>query len=129
MTPHYPDGRKNYKHRNKSFKIKLEIKNYIIEYKLKPTESIIVDNGVFLGFDSEISINTTTVGGLKSFFFSGEGLVSEMKNNTQETRSIFLQSRSKIFYNDYIKKICASDRLKNSVTYSATNSIFSSIGW
>ena len=101
----------------------------VIEYKLKPTESIIVDNGVFLGFDSEISINTKTVGGLKSFFFSGEGLVSEMKNNTQETKSIFLQSRSRIFYNDYIKKICAVDRLKNSVTYSTANSIFSSIGW
>ena len=52
-----------------------------------------------------------------------------MKNNTQETKSIFLQSRSRIFYNDYIKKICAVDRLKNSVTYSTANSIFSSIGW
>jgi uncharacterized protein (AIM24 family) len=77
----------------------------VMEYKLKPEESIIVDNGVFLAFDSEITIKTKSVGGLKSFFFSGEGLVSEMKNDTSETRSVFLQSRSKIYYNNYIKKI------------------------
>jgi uncharacterized protein (AIM24 family) len=84
-----------------------------MEYKLKPEESIIVDNGVFLAFDSEITIQTKSVGGLKSFFFSGEGLVSEMKNNTSETRSVILQSRSKIYYNNYIKKIAESNRSNN----------------
>ena len=84
----------------------------LIEYELKPYEKIIVDNGVFVAFDSEITIetyvieSTNTLSTAKTFLFSGEGLISQMTNPTELTKSIFLQSRSRIFYNDYIKNIC-----------------------
>ena len=87
----------------------------LIEYNLKPGKKIIVNNGVFVAFDSSIDIQTRVVKGknttstIKSFLFSGEGLISEMTNNTDSDKSIFLQSRSRIFYNDYIKSICSSE--------------------
>ena len=88
---------------------------HIFEHKLAPGEKIIVNNGVLLAFDSQVDINTYVVKGksssstFKTFLFSGEGLISEVKNNTDETRIVYLQSRSKIFYNDYIKAICNNE--------------------
>lgn len=98
---------------------------HIFEHKLAPGEKIIVNNGVLLAFDSKIDINTWVVSGksssssFKTFLFSGEGLISEVKNNTDETRIVYLQSRSKIFYNDYIKAICNNEIDKKSVTSEA----------
>jgi len=69
----------------------------------------------FVAFDSSIDIQTrvvkskNTFSTVKSFLFSWEGLISEMTNNTDSVKSIFLQSRSRIFYNDYIKSICSSE--------------------
>lgn len=77
----------------------------VIDKKLAPDESIKIDNGVLLGFDSNIKITSKSVGGFKSFLFSGEGIVSEIHNDSKIPIDIYLQSRSKIFYNDYISDI------------------------
>jgi uncharacterized protein (AIM24 family) len=104
----------------------------VIEHKLSPGESLIVNNGVFLAFDSQIDINTRTVkakntySSIKGLLFSGEGLVSEMKNNTSEVKSVFLQSRSKIFYNDYIKNICEQEIIEETTKSSLLSSIMPS---
>ena len=93
---------------------------HIFEHKLAPGEKVIVNNGVLLAFDSKVDINTYVVQGkntgstFKTFLFSGEGLISEVKNNTSETRTVYLQSRSKIFYNDYIKAVCNAEIDKKS---------------
>ena len=103
----------------------------LIEYNLKPGKKIIVNNGVFVAFDSLIDIQTRVVKGkntfstVKSFLFSGEGLISEMTNNTDSDKSIFLQSRSRIFYNDYIKSICSSE-IEKKENSSVIPSIFGS---
>lgn len=104
----------------------------VIEHQLKPEESIIVNNGVFLAFDSEITIETRTVkakntySSIKGLLFSGEGLVSEMKNNTSEVKSVFLQSRSKIFYNDYIRSICEQEIVEESTKSSILSNFMTS---
>jgi hypothetical protein len=79
----------------------------VIDIKLKQGKSIKVDNGVLLGFNPEININTRPVSGFKSLFLSGEGFISEIsnKNNKDIDIDIYLQSRSKISYNDYISHI------------------------
>jgi hypothetical protein len=95
---------------------------------------IIVANGVFLAFDSEISIETrmvkskSTLSSIKGLLFSGEGLVSEMKNNTSEPKSVFLQSRSKIFYNDYIRNICSQEIVAESTSSSILSGVLTNSG-
>jgi uncharacterized protein (AIM24 family) len=76
-----------------------------IEKIIEPGHSIKIDNGVLLGFEANININTRLIGGFTSTLFSGEGLVSEITNNDSVPMRIFLQSRSKIAYIDYIKNI------------------------
>ncbi len=76
-----------------------------INYTLKQNEKIKIDNGVLLGFEDNAKLETTSVGGFMSTIFSGEGLVTEIKNDNTEPVTIYLQSRSKIDYNNYIKKI------------------------
>ena len=75
-----------------------------IERTLKPGDSIKVDNGIIMAFERDTGIHTNFVGkNFTSFLFSGEGLVSKIENKgTHETR-LWLQSRSKIGYLNYIK--------------------------
>jgi uncharacterized protein (TIGR00266 family) len=77
----------------------------VISKELKKGEKIKIDNGVLLGFEDNADLQTKTVGGFTSTLFSGEGLVTEIVNINNETLTIYLQSRSKIDYNNYIKKI------------------------
>jgi uncharacterized protein (TIGR00266 family) len=82
----------------------------VIEKIIAPGHSIKIDNGVLLGFEANIEIKTNSVGGIKSTLFSGEGFVSEIKNNGSIPMRIFLQSRSKIAYIKYIKDIANSNK-------------------
>ena len=77
----------------------------IIETELKPSESIKFDNGVLLALDDTVEFYTVTVGNLYSTFFSSEGLVSEVKNNTGDNIKVYLQGRSRIYYNQHIREI------------------------
>lgn len=52
--------------------------------------SYVVDNTHLVGFDGGLSYRVEKVGGLKSLFFSGEGLVCRM----QGTGTVFIQSRN-----------------------------------
>ena len=82
----------------------------IINMTIKPGNSLRVDNGVLLGFDSDIPIETEPVGGFVSTFFSGEGLVSRIRNNTNSDINIYLQTISRIGFNNYIANIAANSR-------------------
>jgi uncharacterized protein (AIM24 family) len=78
----------------------------VTELILEPGESAKIDNGVLLGFDADININTEFVGGIMSTLFSGEGIISKIININQNKKiSIFLQGRSKIQYIRYIQTI------------------------
>jgi len=77
----------------------------VIPIILKKGDKIKIDNGVLLGFHGDIEINTRTIGGLTSTFFSQEGLVSEIVNNSNNDCILYLESRSKDRYNRYIAKI------------------------
>ena len=77
----------------------------VIEIRLTRGNSIDIDNGVLLGFDANININTKSVGGFKSLLFSGEGLVSRITNNDSNDISIFVQSRSKSAYIGHLSKL------------------------
>ena len=81
-----------------------------IEKIIEPGHSIKIDNGVLLGFEADIAITTKTIGGFTSTLFSGEGLVSEISNINSVPMRIFLQSRSKINYIDYIRDITKRKR-------------------
>lgn len=82
----------------------------VIEKIIEPGNSIKIDNGILLGFEANININTKLIGGFTSTLFSGEGLVSEIENNDSKPIRIFLQARSKISYIDYIKDIATKKR-------------------
>lgn len=82
----------------------------VIEKIIEPGNSIKIDNGVLLGFDANVNINTRLIGGFTTTLFSGEGLVSEIKNNDSKPIRIFLQGRSKIAYIDYIKDMVSKKR-------------------
>ena len=71
----------------------------------KRGDRIRVDNGVLLAFHGNVEINTKTVGGFVSTFFSKEGLVSEIINQDDKECIIYLESRSVERYNKYIAKI------------------------
>lgn len=77
----------------------------VIELILKQDESVKIDNGILLGFDADIKINTESVGGIKSFFFSGEGLLSKITNINNTDIKIYLQSKSKTQYIKYLRKV------------------------
>jgi len=82
----------------------------VIEKIIEPGHSIKIDNGVLLGFEANIKINTKLIGGFTTTLFSGEGFVSEIENSDIQPIRIFLQSRSKIAYIDYIKDIAKRTR-------------------
>lgn len=74
-----------------------------IEKNIKSGEAIKIDNGIIMGFESTTEIHTNFVGGITSTLFSGEGLVSKIENKGNKPLKIFLQSRSKTSYIEYIK--------------------------
>lgn len=77
----------------------------VIEIVLNKGDSIKVDNGVLLGFEANMKFNTHPIGGFMSTLFSGEGLVSKIRNDNDIPITLYLQSRSKTAYNNYIRTI------------------------
>jgi len=77
----------------------------VIEKKIKPNESLKIDNGVIMGFEANTEIHTDTIGGFTSTFFSGEGFISNITNIGKKPLRMFLQSRSKTAYLRYLKNI------------------------
>jgi len=77
----------------------------VLEIELQPNEAIKVDNGILLGLDDDLAMETISIGGLKSFFLSGEGLITKIVNSTSKKKYIFLESRSKLAFTDYINNI------------------------
>jgi uncharacterized protein (TIGR00266 family) len=71
---------------------KLLVSSYgaIFERTLVPNEKYIVDTTHLVAFDSNMGIQTKAVGGLKSTFLSGEGLVVELSGPGR----IYIQTRS-----------------------------------
>jgi len=76
-----------------------------LEIKLKPSNKIKVDNGTLLALDDDIPFQTGKFGGIKSFFFSGEGIVTNITNNTSENTIIYLDSRSRLGFMEYIRTL------------------------
>jgi uncharacterized protein (AIM24 family) len=87
----------------------------ILEIELKPEGVIKVDNGILLGMDDELAMETMSIGGLKSFFLSGEGLITKITNISNTNKYIFLESRSKLAFSDYIRKIVENKMLEQKV--------------
>jgi len=74
-----------------------------LEIELKPSDKIKVDNGVLLALDDNIAFETGIFGGIKSFFFSSEGIITNITNNTNENTIIYLDSRSRIGFIEYMR--------------------------
>lgn len=66
----------------------------IKEIKVSGDEEFVVDNGMFFACNSGVDFEISKVGGIKSLFFSGEGLVMRFKGNQAKNVVIFTQSRS-----------------------------------
>ena len=80
----------------------------LTEHIIEPGHKIKIDNGVILAFDPNINFTTSIAGkGILSSFFSDEGFVSLIENNTNTNMSIYLQGRSTKSYNDYIANIAS----------------------
>ena len=88
----------------------------VIEKNIKPGDSLIVDNGVILAFNSDTKLNTTVMKGFTSMLFSGEGLVTKIKNDKSKNLKIFLQSRSKIAYLQYLKNTLSPSSKSTSIS-------------
>ena len=71
----------------------------IMEKKLLPGEEYIVDTGHVVAFDSTITYDVKAFGGIKSFFFGGEGLIVRMKGPGR----IFYQTRNYPAFLQWIK--------------------------
>lgn len=52
----------------------VEIDGDLIEYELKPRQSIVVDTGNVAGFEPSVQMDIQQVRGAKNIFFGGEGL-------------------------------------------------------
>ena len=52
----------------------VEIDGELMEYQLKPGQSIVVDTGNVAGFESTVQMDIQQVQGAKNIFFGGEGL-------------------------------------------------------
>lgn len=78
----------------------------IVPMIIKPNQSIKFDNGILLGFGQNITMNTRIFNGVKGLFFSGEGLITEIKNesklNEGKNITIYLQSKSLYSFANYI---------------------------
>jgi len=71
----------------------------IVEKELLPGEEYIVDTGHVVAFDSTITYDVKAFGGIKSFFFGGEGLIVRMKGPGR----IFYQTRNYPAFLQWIK--------------------------
>ena len=56
-----------------------------------------------MAFERDTGIHTNFVGGITSTLFSGEGLISKIKNTGKVPMRLWLQSRSQTAYIEYIK--------------------------
>jgi len=97
----------------------------LVEIKLKPDEKIQVDNGILLALEDDIEFQTGLLGGIKSFLFSSEGIITSIHNTFKETRTIYLQSRSKLAFVDYIRNIVDSQILINKLSDATALSVLS----
>ena len=52
----------------------VEIDGDLMEYNLKPGQSIVVDTGNVAGFEPSVQMDIQMVTGAKNIFFGGEGL-------------------------------------------------------
>lgn len=77
----------------------------IIEIPIKPGDSMNFDNGVLVGFDPQLKMNTKVSGGFKSFFLGGEAFITNIKNEGTEISKVYLQSRSVITFENYIRVV------------------------
>ncbi len=63
---------------------------YILERELKPGEEITIDNFHIVALSDDVEWRVRTFGGLKSFFFGGEGFVVDVKGPGR----VYLQTRT-----------------------------------
>ena len=96
----------------------------VLEIELKPEEVIKVDNGILLGMDDDLAMETMSVGGIKSFFLSGEGLITKITNISNTNKYIFLESRSKLAFSDYIRQIVNSQIEQTKIADNFVSSFF-----
>ena len=87
----------------------------VLEIELKPNEVIKVDNGILLGMDDALKMESMSIGGLKSFFLSGEGIITKITNISNTNKYIFLQSRSKLGFTNYIRQIVEEEKIVSSL--------------
>jgi len=73
----------------------------IVEKELLPGEEYIIDTGHVVAFDSTITYDVKAFGGMKSFFFGGEGLIVRMKGPGR----VFYQTRNYPAFLQWIKKM------------------------
>ncbi len=100
----------------------------IVPMSIKPNESIKFDNGILLGFGENINMNTRLFNGVKGLFFSGEGLVTEIKNDIKNSDKpkdsiIYLQSKSLYSFANYISSSIKSYSLISLTSKSSTFAI------
>ena len=98
-----------------------------LEIELVPSQKIKVDNGVLLALDDSIEIYTGTFGNIKSFFFSGEGIVTNIRNNSDSSTIIYLDSRSRLGYMEYIRSLLPFNKKYNIISNSNNSPIISGI--
>ena len=96
----------------------------VLEIELKPEEVIKVDNGILLGMDDDLAMESMSVGGIKSFFLSGEGLITKITNISNTNKYIFLESRSKLAFSDYIRQIVDSQIDQKEIAHNFVSSLF-----
>ena len=71
---------------------------FIKKHDLQPGQELVVDTGIFFATQDTTNFKTSKVGGMKSFFFGGEGLVMRFTG----PGIVYTQSRS---YGDLISNI------------------------
>jgi len=98
-----------------------------LEIELEPSNKIKVDNGVLLALDDDIEIYTGKFGGIKSFFFSGEGIVTNIRNTTDSNTIIYLDSRSRLGYMEYIRSLLPFNKKYNVLINSNNSPIISGV--
>ena len=98
-----------------------------LQIELEPSQKIKVDNGILLALDDSIEIYTGRLGGIKSFFFSDEGIVTNIRNTTESNTTIYLDSRSRLGYMEYIRSLIPFNKKYNIINNSNNSPIISGI--
>jgi uncharacterized protein (TIGR00266 family) len=70
----------------------------IHEVNVTPDQDLVIDTGHIVAFEDNLTWNVKTVGGLKSTFFSGEGLVCRFSGEGK----VWLQTRSPQAFLDWL---------------------------